>query len=65
MANLEYQPQLRRKPGAAMLGGVCAGLAEYLDTDRTLVRVAAVTAGVLLTKLTIISYAVAWFLLDD
>ena len=30
--------KLYRIPGQGMIGGVCAGLAEYLGTDPTLIR---------------------------
>src|SRR2546429_9893747 len=30
--------RLVRKPASGRLGGVCAGIADYLDTDVTLVR---------------------------
>jgi len=65
MTRSDYRPRIRRNRTAAIVGGVCAGLAEYLETDRTLVRIGAVVAGILLTKLTLLCYGVAWLLLDD
>ncbi len=65
MTNSEFRPRIRRNLRSAMLGGVCAGLADYLDTDRTLVRIGTVVAALLLTKLTVLCYGVAWLLLDD
>ena len=49
-----------------MLGGVCGGLAEYLDTDTTLVRL----VWALLTIVTgliagIIGYLVAWIIVPE
>ena len=38
--------RLVRLPAYGKLGGVCAGLAEYLDADVTLVRLAWVTGTV-------------------
>ncbi len=56
---------LRRDPGEALAAGVCAGFANYLNTDRRLVRIAAVVFGILFTKLAILCYGAAWLLLDD
>jgi phage shock protein PspC (stress-responsive transcriptional regulator) len=52
-------------PAEGKLGGVCAGVARYLNTDPTIVRVVwvvlSVVPGVILGGL--IAYAVAWVLL--
>lgn len=42
-----------------MLGGVCAGLAEYFDLDPTLVRI----AYVLLSLLTVFSGGIVYIIL--
>ena len=55
--------ELDRRNG--MLAGVCAGVARYLDVDATWVRVGAVIAAAVLTKLAIALYVIAWLLLDD
>ncbi|HEX5090113.1 MAG TPA: PspC domain-containing protein [Nocardioides sp.] len=60
-----YQPtpsprRLVRRTDDKMLGGVCAGLADYLGLDRTLVRVLAVLATVLGAGSVIVAYLVAW-----
>jgi phage shock protein C len=53
---------LRRRPDEGRLGGVCAGIAEYFETDVTLVRL----AWVILTLVPgavvggVIAYVVAW-----
>lgn len=54
---------LRRNTRHAMLGGVCAGLADYLGWDQTLVRVLSVLA-LLFTGLGpgVIVYGVIWFI---
>ena len=49
-----------------MLGGVCGGLAEYFDTDPTIIRL----VWVLLTILTgfvagIIGYFIAWIIVPE
>ena len=46
------------------IGGVCAGIANYFDTDPAFVRVATIVAGLFLAKLVIAIYLVAWLLLD-
>jgi phage shock protein PspC (stress-responsive transcriptional regulator) len=57
--------RLTRLPAEGKLGGVCAGIARYFDTDPTFVRLAwlilSVVPGVILGGL--IAYAVAWVLL--
>jgi|SRR3954470_14155447 len=52
--------RLVRRTDDKMLGGVCAGLADHLGLDRTLVRVLAVLATVLGAGSVIIAYLVAW-----
>jgi phage shock protein C len=47
------------------IAGVCAGLANYLDTDPAFVRVAVVISALFLPKLTVAAYLVAWLVLDD
>jgi phage shock protein PspC (stress-responsive transcriptional regulator) len=55
---------LTRLPSHGKLGGVCAGLAKYLDTDPTVVRLAwvvlSVVPGFVIGGL--IAYAAAWVL---
>ena len=58
--------RLYRSKKERMLGGVCGGLAEYLDTDTTLVRL----VWALLTIVTgliagIIGYLVAWIIVPE
>jgi phage shock protein C len=60
------QPRrLTRRPSDGKLGGVCAGIAGYLDTDPTVVRLAwmilSVVPGFVIGGL--IAYAAAWMLL--
>lgn len=59
------RPRVRRNPRDAIVAGVCSGLARYLDTDKTLVRIGAVVCGLVATKLALLCYGVAWLLLDD
>ncbi|HET9360688.1 MAG TPA: PspC domain-containing protein [Vicinamibacterales bacterium] len=57
--------RLMRLPAEGKLGGVCAGIARYLDADPTIVRlvwlILSVVPGVVLGGL--IAYAVAWMVL--
>jgi len=57
--------RLTRVPADGKLGGVCAGIARYLNTDPTIVRlvwvILSVVPGVVLGGL--IAYAVAWVVL--
>jgi phage shock protein PspC (stress-responsive transcriptional regulator) len=52
--------RLVRRTDDKMLGGVCAGLADYLGLDRTLVRVLTVLATVLGAGSVVVAYLVAW-----
>lgn len=47
------------------IAGVCAGIANYLDTDPAFVRVAVVISALFLPKLTVAGYLLAWLVLDD
>lgn len=51
--------KLRRSSTNKMVGGVCAGLAEYMDIDPTVVRV----AYVLLTIFTVFSGVIVYLIL--
>jgi phage shock protein C len=55
--------ELDRRNG--MLLGVCAGLARYFRIDVLWVRVGAVTAAVIVTKLAVAAYVIAWLVLDE
>ena len=48
-----------------MIGGVCAGVADYLGVDVTLVRLIAVVAAVLGFGTLIVAYLVAWVLMPQ
>jgi len=43
-----------------MIGGVCAGLAEYLHVDPTLVRIVTAVAGVFTFPVTPLLYLLCW-----
>jgi phage shock protein C len=51
---------LYRVKEGQMIGGVCAGIAEYFGIDPTVVRLLAVLAAVLSSGAAIIAYLVMW-----
>jgi signal transduction histidine kinase len=60
-ARSEHLP-LRRYPDRGLLGGVCAGVAEYMRVDTLLVRLG-MTAAITIGGLGIAIYALAWALI--
>jgi phage shock protein C len=56
--------RLLRRPAEGKIGGVCAGLAEYFDTDVALVRAAWVVLSIWpgAVVLGIVAYIAAWVL---
>jgi len=56
--------KLYRTQSNKMLGGICAGLAEYLEVDSTLIRLIFVAVG-LLTAIfpMLIFYVIAWIII--
>jgi phage shock protein PspC (stress-responsive transcriptional regulator) len=59
--------KLTRRPGEGRIAGVCAGIADYLTTDVTLVRLAwvilSVFPGAILGGL--LAYVAAWILMPE
>ena len=57
--------RLTRRPAHSWLGGVCAGLADYLDVDVTLVRAAWVVLSVVPGFIVggFLAYLLAWLLI--
>ncbi|MDH3640755.1 MAG: PspC domain-containing protein [Gammaproteobacteria bacterium] len=47
------------------IAGICAGLANYLDTDPAFVRVGVIVTALFLPKIVIATYLVAWLLIDE
>ncbi len=47
-----------------LLGGVCSGIAEYLDTDPTLVRILWALAS-LLWGAGVIAYLICWIIIPE
>ncbi len=47
------------------VAGVCAGIADYFQTDPALIRVIVIVAGLFMTKTVIALYLVAWLILEE
>lgn len=56
--------ELLRDDKQGKIGGVCAGIANYFGWELWVVRIIAVTALILATKVTFVAYIVAWVVLD-
>jgi phage shock protein C len=55
------QPRLRRSRSNKMLAGVCGGIAEWMDWDPTLVRLAYVLVSILSAAFPgVLVYLVLW-----
>jgi phage shock protein PspC (stress-responsive transcriptional regulator) len=59
--------RLVRKPSAGRIAGVCAGIADYLDTDVTLVRLLWVVLSIVPGGIIggIIGYLAAWIIMPE
>ena len=59
--------RLTRRSVQGRIGGVCAGLAEYLETDVTLVRLAWVILSIVPGGIVggIVAYVAAWIIMPD
>ena len=59
--------RLMRRSAQGRLGGVCAGLADYFDTDVTLVRFAWVILSIVPGAIVggLVAYVVAWMVMPD
>jgi len=59
--------RLSRKSASGRIAGVCAGIAEYLDTDVTLVRLAWVILSIVPGGFIggIVAYIAAWVIMPD
>lgn len=62
--NTSKKRELLRDEKQGKIGGVCAGLANYFGWELWVVRIIAVTALILATKVTFVAYIVAWVVLD-
>jgi phage shock protein PspC (stress-responsive transcriptional regulator) len=64
---MSSQKRLSRNPAAGRIAGVCAGIAEYLDTDVTLVRLAWVVLSIVPGGFVggLVAYIAAWVIMPD
>jgi phage shock protein C len=49
----------------SLVGGVCAGLARYLNVEVDWIRIGAVVTAIFFTKIVVGVYLVAWLVLDE
>ncbi|RUO38261.1 envelope stress response membrane protein PspC [Aliidiomarina shirensis] len=61
---VERKRELRRDEKRGKVGGVCAGIANYFGWELWVIRIIAVTALILATKVTLVAYVIAWLVLD-
>jgi phage shock protein C len=59
------QKRLERSRSERMVAGVCAGVAEYLGIDATLVRILVVVGTVLGFGSLILAYVIGWILIPE
>jgi phage shock protein C len=57
--------RLTRSREDRLLAGVCAGVADYLDLDPALVRVATVVGAVFSFGAVVVAYVAAWILMPE
>lgn len=57
--------QFARDPVRARLGGVCAGIARYLEVPTFWVRLVAVVSLCIAPQVTLIAYGLAYLVLDE
>jgi phage shock protein C len=57
--------RLYRSRKEHMLGGVCGGLAEYIDVDPSIIRLVFVVVLILSMGLAILVYIAAWFIIPE
>src|SRR5882672_175629 len=64
---MSSQTRLFRNPAAGRIAGVCAGIAEYFDTDVTLVRLAWVVLSIVPGGFVggLVAYIAAWAIMPD
>jgi phage shock protein C len=61
----KFRENIRLDSRNGWLAGVCAGLANYFNTDPAIVRVGVIVTGLFVPKLVIAAYLIAWLVLDE
>lgn len=62
---IDYRRPLYRNDKKGWIGGVCAGIAEYLDIAPSLVRVVTLLSLFVFGGVTLWAYIACWIVLDD
>lgn len=57
--------RLRRSPCECVLGGVCGGIAEYFDTDPTLVRLVYIILSICTAFSGVLAYVLLWIVIPE
>ncbi|MEX2017170.1 MAG: PspC domain-containing protein [Candidatus Pacearchaeota archaeon] len=57
--------RLYRSKKERIFGGVCGGIAEYLETDPTIIRLIWVLVTILSVGLGLIGYLIAWIIIPE
>jgi phage shock protein PspC (stress-responsive transcriptional regulator) len=57
--------RLTRRSNDRMVAGVCAGVADYLGLDVTLVRLLTVVAAIFSVGAVVVAYIAAWILMPE
>lgn len=65
MSRFSGDRKLYRNRRKGIAGGVCAGLADYFEVDRKLVRILFVVALFMTLQVALIAYVIAYFALDN
>ncbi len=65
MSEFRSQKKLYRNRQKGVVGGVCAGLADYFDVDVVLVRIIVVTCLFFTLQVAFIAYLIAYFVLNE
>tara|TARA_R100001143_G_scaffold63546_1_gene71675 strand:+ start:1904 stop:2569 length:666 start_codon:yes stop_codon:yes gene_type:complete len=63
--NVDYRKKLYRNSRDRKLLGVCAGLADYLEVDATVVRIVIVITSLIPGSFVPLAYFIAYFILND
>lgn len=59
----EKKRLLRAQEKDSMIGGVCAGIAKYYNTDPTLIRILTVILALISSGIAILAYIAAWIIM--
>jgi phage shock protein C len=63
--NVDYKKKLYKNSKEKKIFGVCAGVADYLEVDVTVVRIITVLAMLIPGSVVVLAYFIAFFILDD